>query len=83
MDSDIQNQLSTIIAEVTAARNSESTSVKEAAKKEIIAAGWVVRQLTEEQRSAWVAAMLPVWDQFKGDVGEANIAAAQAINANH
>ena len=83
LDSDIRSQLSTIIAEVTAARNSESTSVNEAAKKEIIAAGGVVRQLSEEQRSAWVAAMLPVWDQFKGDVGEANIAAAQSINANH
>ena len=83
LDPDIRNQLSTIIAEVTEARNSESTSVNEAAKKEIIAAGGVVRQLSEEQRSAWVAAMLPVWDQFKGDVGEANIAAAQSINANH
>ena len=83
LDSDIRSQLSTIIAEVTAARNSESTSVNEAAKKEIIAAGGVVRQLSEKQRSAWVAAMLPVWDQFKGDVGEANIAAAQSINANH
>ena len=83
LDSDIRSQLSTIIAEVTEARNSESTSVNEAAKKEIIDAGGVVRQLSEEQRSAWVAAMLPVWDQFKGDVGEANIAAAQSINANH
>ena len=48
LDSDIRSQLSTIIAEVTEARNSESTSVNEAAKKEIIAAGGVVRQLSED-----------------------------------
>ena len=63
--------------------SSESTAVNESAKQEIISSGGVVRQLTSSQRDAWVAAMMPVWDQFKGDVGEDNIAAAQAINANH
>jgi C4-dicarboxylate-binding protein DctP len=80
---DVRTQLATIIAEVTEARNSESTSVNEAAKQEIIKAGGVVRQLSAEQRAAWVEAMKPVWEQFKGDVGEDNIAAAQAINAKH
>ena len=83
LDGDVRDQLAQIIAEVTEARNGESTSVNEAAKQEIIAAGGVVRQLSGEQRAAWVAAMKPVWEQFKNDVGEANIAAAQAINANH
>ena len=36
-----------------------------------------------EERQAWVDAMKPVWDQFEGDVGADNIAAAQAINANY
>jgi len=27
--------------------------------------------------------MMPVWDQFVGDVGQENIDAAQAINAKH
>jgi C4-dicarboxylate-binding protein DctP len=27
--------------------------------------------------------MLPVWDQFKDDVGQHNIDAAQAINAQY
>jgi C4-dicarboxylate-binding protein DctP len=80
---DVRTQLATIIAEVTEARNAESTSVNEAAKQEIIKAGGVVRQLSAEQRAAWVEAMKPVWEQFKGDVGEDNIAAAQAINAKH
>lgn len=83
LDADVRDQLSTIIAEVTEARNGESTSVNEAAKQAIMDAGGVVRQLSAEQRQAWVEAMMPVWDQFKGDVGQDNIDAAQAINANH
>ena len=45
------------------------------------AAGGVVRELTAEQRAAWVEVMKPVWDQFRDDVGQENIDAAQAINA--
>ena len=83
LDADVRDQFLTIVAEVTEARNSESTAVNESAKQEIIKAGGVVRSLTAEQRAAWVETMKPVWDQFAGDVGEDNIAAAQAINANH
>jgi C4-dicarboxylate-binding protein DctP len=42
-----------------------------------------VRTLTADQRAEWVKAMMPVWDQFVGDVGQENIDAAQAINAKH
>ena len=51
------------------------------AKDAIVAAGGVVRELTPEQRDEWVVVMKPVWEQFKGDVGQENIDAAQAINA--
>ena len=68
---------------MTEARNSESTAVNEAAKQEIIAAGGVVRQLSAAQRENWVATMKPVWEQFRSDVGQDNIEAAQAINAKH
>jgi len=43
----------------------------------------VVRSLTAEQRQTWVDAMKPVWTQFIEDVGQANVDAAQAINAKH
>ena len=78
---DVRTQLSTIVAEVTQTRNSEAFQVNEEAKAAIIEAGGVVRQLTPEQRAEWVAVMKPVWDQFKDDVGQDNIDAAQAINA--
>ena len=83
LDADVRDQLATIVAEVTEARNSEAFAVNQAAKQLVIDAGGVVRQLTDEQRAEWVATMKPVWDQFEGDVGAENIAAAQAINANH
>ena len=83
LDADVRDQLATIVAEVTVARNAEAYAVNQAAKQSVIDAGGVVRQLTAEQRAEWVATMKPVWAQFEGDVGADNIAAAQAINANH
>jgi C4-dicarboxylate-binding protein DctP len=80
---DVREQLPTIINEVTETRNGEAYAVNQAAKQSVIDAGGVVRQLTAEQRDAWVKTMMPVWDQFKDDVGQDNIDAAQAINAQH
>jgi C4-dicarboxylate-binding protein DctP len=77
---DVRAQFLQILAEVTEERNKESTAVNEAAKQSIIAAGGIVRQLTPEQRQAWVDAMKPVWEKFKDDVGQENIDAAQKIN---
>ena len=81
LDADVRDQFLTIVAEVTETRNKESTSVNDAAKEAIIAAGGVVRELTPEQRQVWVDTMKPVWDKFAGDVGAENIEAAQKINA--
>ena len=83
LDADVRDQFETIVAEVTELRNGESTRINAEARAAIEAAGGVVRDLTADQRLAWVDAMMPVWDQFEGDVGADNIAAAQAINANH
>jgi C4-dicarboxylate-binding protein DctP len=80
---DVRTQLGTIMKEVTEVRNAESTRVNEEAKAAIIAAGGTVRELTAEQRAAWVDAMKPVWAQFEAEVGAENIAAAQEINAKH
>ncbi len=80
LEEDTRTQFLTILDEVTEVRNAEATAVNEEAKQAIIEAGGEVRQLTAEQRQAWVDAMLPVWDQFEGDVGAENIQAAQDIN---
>lgn len=80
---DVSSQLATIITEVSATRNAEALTVNESAKQAIIDAGGVVRQLDAAQREEWVTVMKPVWKQFTDDVGQENIDAAQAINANH
>ncbi len=81
LDGEVRDQLRTILAEVTATRNAESAAVNQQAKQAILDAGGVVRELDAAARDEWVAAMKPVWDQFKDDVGQENIDAAQAINA--
>ncbi|GAA6199116.1 DctP family TRAP transporter solute-binding subunit [Aquicoccus sp. SU-CL01552] len=80
---DVRDQLATILQEVTDTRNAQSFEVNEEAKQAIVDAGGVVRQLTPEQRQAWVDLMKPVWAEFTDDVGQENIDAAQAINAKH
>ncbi len=82
LDADVRDQLMTIVAEVTEARNSESTKVNAEAKQAILDAGGVVRELTAEQRQEWVDTMKPVWDQFRDDVGQENIEAAQKFNTS-
>ncbi len=81
LDPAVREQFTTILREVTETRNGEAFAVNEAAKQSIIDEGGVIRQLSPEQRQAWVDAMRPVWDQFEGDVGAENIQAAQDINA--
>ncbi|WP_193182205.1 DctP family TRAP transporter solute-binding subunit [Nisaea sediminum] len=78
---DVREQFLKIVAEVTDARNKESTAVNEAAKQSVIKAGGTVRTLTADQRAAWVEVMKPVWAKFEKDVGSDNIAAAQAANS--
>ena len=82
LDADVRNQLATILREVTEQRNGEAFAVNEEAKAAIIEAGGTIRELSPTERRAWVEAMKPVWDQFEGDVGADNIAAAQRINAS-
>ena len=81
LDADVRDQLAMIVKEVTEVRNAESSAVNAQAKAAIIEAGGVVRELDNVAREEWVTAMKPVWEEFKGDVGQENIDAAQAINA--
>ena len=42
-----------------------------------------MRQLSTDERDAWVEAMKPVWAKFESDIGADMIAAAQAANATN
>jgi C4-dicarboxylate-binding protein DctP len=80
LDADVRDQFLQIVAEVSDARNSESSEVNQSAKQAIIDAGGVVRQLTPAQRDNWIEKMKPVWEKFMGDIGQENIDAA--VNSN-
>jgi C4-dicarboxylate-binding protein DctP len=81
LDADVRDQFLTILGEVTAERNAAVGQVDSDARQAVLDAGGVIRELSPEQRQAWVDTMKPVWDQFVGDVGQDMIDAAQAINA--
>jgi C4-dicarboxylate-binding protein DctP len=78
---DVRTQLATILNEVTVERNAAVGQVDADARQAVLDAGSTIRELTPDQRQIWVDAMKPVWEQFKDDVGQDTIDAAQAINA--
>lgn len=80
LPTDVREQLSTIITEVTQTRNGESMRVNEENRQKIIDAGSVVRTLTAEQRQAWIVALTPVWKKFEKDIGSDLLDAAIASN---
>jgi len=81
MDEAAREQFLTILEEVSVERNAAVNEVDMEARQGVLDAGGEIRELTDEQRQAWVDAMKPVWDQFTDDVGQENIDAAQSINA--
>ncbi len=83
LDAGVREQFLTILDEVTTARNAAVAEVDANARQAVLDAGGVIRELTAEQRQAWVDVMMPVWAQFAEEVGQENIDAAQAINAQY
>jgi len=81
LDAETRDQFTTILSEVTDERNAAVNEVDNEARQAILDAGGEIRELDADQRQAWVDAMKPVWEQFKEDVGQENIDAAQSINA--
>jgi len=77
---DVRSQFSTILEEVTATRNGESTKVNNTNKENVIQAGGTVRTLTDAQRQAWVDAMKPVWKKFEKNIGTDLMGAALKAN---
>ena len=80
LDPAVKDQILTILNEVTVERNAAVGEVDAEARQAVLDAGGEIRELTPEQRQAWVDAMKPVWEQFESDVGADNIAAAQQLN---
>ncbi|MCB1518533.1 MAG: DctP family TRAP transporter solute-binding subunit [Hyphomicrobiaceae bacterium] len=80
LDPDVRDQFLQIVDEVTATANANVASIEAGNRQNVLDAGGVIRELTPEQRQQWVDAMSPVWDKFKGDIGQDLIDAAMAAN---
>ncbi len=80
LDADTRGQFLTIVDEVTRTWNAKADAINEEGKQKIIEAGGTVRELTPEQRQAWIDAMKPVWDRFRDDIGQDVIDAAVAAS---
>ncbi|WP_078707115.1 DctP family TRAP transporter solute-binding subunit [Consotaella salsifontis] len=80
LDPDVRDQFLKIVNEVTQNANDNVAAIEKKNRQNIIDAGSKVRELTPEQRQAWVDKMKPVWTQFEGDIGKDLIDAAVASN---
>ncbi|WP_179380445.1 DctP family TRAP transporter solute-binding subunit [Jannaschia marina] len=78
LEPEVRDQMIAILDEVTAERNAAVGEVDAEARQAVLDNGGVIRELTDEQRQAWVDAMKPVWDQFADGIGQEVIDAAVA-----
>ncbi|GAB4372593.1 MAG: DctP family TRAP transporter solute-binding subunit [Kiloniellaceae bacterium] len=77
---DVREKFSTILKEETAKGNQLANELDLSSRQKIVDSGEPIRQLTAEQRAAWVKAMEPVWTEFQDDIGADMIDAAKASN---
>ncbi|TYC54138.1 DctP family TRAP transporter solute-binding subunit [Rhodobacterales bacterium] len=80
LDPDVRDQFMTIVEEVTATANGKVANQEAKNRQNILDAGSTIRELTPDQRKAWVDTMKPVWNKFEGDIGKDLIDSAVASN---
>jgi C4-dicarboxylate-binding protein DctP len=78
LDAADRDQLMGIIADVSAERNAMAEGINQSNRAKILDEGGVIRELSADQRAAWVSAMAPVWGQFADGIGQDIIDAAAA-----
>ncbi|WP_428643115.1 DctP family TRAP transporter solute-binding subunit [Roseibium sp.] len=81
LEPDVRDQFLQIVEEVTATANGKVAAKEANNRQNILDTGATIRQLTPEQRKAWVDAMKPVWEKFEGDIGKDLIDSAVASNS--
>lgn len=81
LDADVRTALKTELDKAIELGNKVAAEKAAGDKKKIAESNRSeIITLTPEQRTMWVDAMKPVWEEFAKDVGEDNLAAAQKAN---
>lgn len=80
LEEETRQQFLDIVTQTIEDANAEVANKEAECRQQIVDAGTDIRELTPEQRQTWVETMKPVWDEFREDVGQENIDAAQASN---
>ena len=83
LDPAVRDQFVKIVDEVTASANASVAETEAKNRQNILDAGGTIRELSAEQRAAWVDTMKPVWTKFEGDIGKDLIDAAVASNGTN
>ncbi|MCB1440500.1 MAG: C4-dicarboxylate ABC transporter, partial [Nitratireductor sp.] len=80
---EVRDQFVKIVDEVTQEANAKVAATEAENRQNILNAGGTIRELSADQRQAWVDAMKPVWTKFEGDIGKDLIDAAVAANGTN
>ena len=81
LPADVRQALEKILAEVTVEVNKSSTVLNDGDRQKIKDSGKTeILPFTAEQRTAWQAAMKPVYDKFTDKIGKDIVEAAKAAN---
>ena len=77
LPTDIRTELTSILKEVTRWGNDQAAAINRSDKEKIAASGRCeIIELTDEELTAWRAAMRPVWGKFEPEIGRDLIDAA-------
>ena len=77
---DIRVGMEEVVAEATAWGNAQSEAINQDARGNVVSSGRSeIVELSDDELTAWRAAMAPVWQEFENDIGAARIEAAASL----
>ncbi|MBP0616660.1 DctP family TRAP transporter solute-binding subunit [Jiella mangrovi] len=83
LDDETREQFLTIVDDTLKQANQQVADQEANCRQQIADAGSTIRELSPEQRKAWVDVMKPVWQQFEGDIGADVIATAAGYDKSN
>ncbi|OXT00346.1 C4-dicarboxylate ABC transporter [Notoacmeibacter marinus] len=82
LDEDVREQFVSIVDKTLGEANQQVADKEGECRQSILDSGGEIRELSPEQREAWVSVMKPVWKQFEGDIGADVIEKAASVSTN-